>query len=1445
MSQQVVSRIVCIGASAGGLEPIQDFFRNLPATRGAAYVLVQHLSPDFKSMMADLLGRTTDIPVRTIESGMAVEPDCIYLPPRGYNVTVTPRYFELQAQDRKVLNLGIDVFLDSLAKSFGERAVAVILSGSGSDGTRGVRSVREHGGIVLVQEPKTAQFDGMPRSALDAGVADAVLGPADLPLRVAEIVSGKVLSLDTADSKPFVRKVTDLASSGAGLDLSCYRESTLLRRIGRRMAVTGCDTPEAYLDLLRISSDEREAMVAEALISVTRFFRDTDAWDVLRREVLRPLIDSVDGELRAWVSACSSGEEAYTLAMILREEMEDAGREVPVRIFTTDVDPRSLQRASEGCYTESMMAEVSEERRRKFFVQEEKGFRVRRSVRQMLVLARHDLTDDAPLTRMHLVTCRNALIYMNPELQQQVLASLHYSLLPQGHLFLGSSEQLGEIDPNFRTVDRMAKIFQKIRDEPLVTKVSLTPRVMQRLETERRPDEVPPQSFLEAAFEGFLAGEGACCLAVRANGEVQHVVGDARRFLRPPRGKVDSSVEHLVRSELAVPITTAMMSCKRDRKPILYLGIRCAGDDPIVIDLKVVAGGDKREPELYTVLLREAESREALAPDSQLDDEVLRRVQDTEKELKVTRENLQATIEELETINEEQQATNEELLASNEELQSTNEELHSVNEELHTVNAEYQRTLQQQSEAREETENLIRATGLGTFFLEDDGEIRKFTVDVTSLVAASDQDVGRSLFDLSHQFSDKNLLERLVTAPRRQDVVEEEAATDDGRSFRVRRSPFLREGERDGIVLTFHDVTEARRSELQASALNARFEAFLEAAPMSLSIVDDRQRLETVSRATEEILGFGDQEVGKDVADLWNGSLDAERHMREVLETGQPARTQFRSAQGRLVRGLQFRIDRPGQPPEVGAIFEDATNEIEARERADANQRLLEKILEQSPIGLSLVDAQGVIVQSNPEAVRLGLHGGESLAESFEGWSWEDRGGTGRAATRDPLDDVLQHRRPALDATAIKTGKEAGSTQVVSVRLHSLDSASDGWVVALVDETEVAGVRAALDRERARLRAIVETSSSYIVVIGEDGTVLVANRAAVDMSGMAEGSSRESRSFTWLTDDREPILPSQRPFDRVLAGESLENETYLACTASGEELWYLVSARRSSAASDEIVNEAVDITELVQARMRSEESSTQLAAATEKLEQRNHLLEQFTSIVSHDLQEPLRTISNYTRLLERELGQVPGEAQELINILSDAAGRSKIMIRDLLDFLKADASEISGTASPAGAVEFVCGQLRGLIEEKEATLDVGELPEEVALEEQLLRSLFSNLLSNSLKYSEQGPTIEVRGEVRGDLARFTVTDDGIGIPSDQLEMVFEPFHRGYSKAEYEGTGMGLSICRRLLRTAGGSIHFEPVAQGAKAVFEVPLPSAGHLVQPTEPEMGEEEAKRAS
>ncbi|MCC9642883.1 PAS domain-containing protein [Rhodopirellula sp. JC740] len=828
--------VIGIGASAGGLAPIEDFFDHMPADSGMAFVIIQHLSPDFKSLMDELLARHTKMTIRKVTDGMTVEPDTIYLIPPEKNMALSAGKLLLTQQDHaRGLNLPIDIFFRSLAQDAGPRAVAIVLSGTGSDGSRGIKDVRELGGVVMVQTEASAGFDGMPRAAIQSNAVDVVCTPEEMPSRLIEYAKGRdrdvlknqdEISEGTGDSALF--SILRMFRLRHGLDFALYKPATITRRLERRMQMGGFKDANEYAALLENDEEEVEALYRDLLVEVTQFFRDEAAFVRLRNEIIPKIVENaaVGDELRIWVPGCATGEEAYSIAMLFHEAMEKEGRTCDYKVFATDVHRTSLETASTGVYPTSALDTVPTDFQVKYFTQSGGLCHIKRDVRQRVIFAANDLTNDPPFTRLDFISCRNVLIYLEPKIQKRILSLFHFGLRTGGILFLGPSETVGDLAPEFETLDRHWRLYSKRRDVrlPDAARLPMTP-ILSTVIREKQHGfvAVAPQgdrqAWVSTAMEDLLTKHVPPSLMVNEFNEVIHTFGDARKLLVQPEGRPSLDVLKMLCLELRTATSAALHRAKQKGVPAIFDGIRVAGDEstPDRIYKITVEPYKKSSQSLYLICIEEMHdevSDDEEAERFRSDDLSSERISNLELELSYTRETLQATVEELESSNEELQATNQELIASNEELQSTNEELHSVNEELYTVNSEHKQKIEELTQLTSDMDNLLKSTDIGTIFLDNELCIRMFTPAISAAFNVMEQDIGRPINHIAYKLDSPNLLSDAAAVLASAESREIEVQNSDGRVYLQRMQPYrTEEGVVRGIVLTTTDITALKQAE--------------------------------------------------------------------------------------------------------------------------------------------------------------------------------------------------------------------------------------------------------------------------------------------------------------------------------------------------------------------------------------------------------------------------------------------------------------------------------------------------------------------------------------------------------------------------------------------------------------------------------------------------------
>jgi two-component system CheB/CheR fusion protein len=832
--------VVGIGASAGGLEALEVFLRNVPEKSGVAWVVIQHLDPKDRGTMVALLQRASAMPVVQVSDRQRVEPDHVYVIPPNRDMSILHGVLHLLPHAApRGLNLPVDVFFRSLAADRQERALAVVLSGMGSDGTLGVRAIKEKGGAAFVQSLDSAKFDGMPRSAMDTGVVDVVADADELPGRIVAYIRHAIHG-PRAEGAPEERaqsnleKIFILLRTQTGNDFSQYKRSTIQRRIERRMGLHQIDRMANYVRFLRENPKEVELLFKELLIGVTSFFRDPASWDHLEKAVLPELVTARTraGTLRAWVPGCSTGEEAYSLAIVLKEAIaaRKLSSNLTVQIFATDLDGDAIEKARAGFYPANIAADVSPERLRRYFVQDERGYRVSKEIRESVVFAPQNIAMDPPFTKLDLLSCRNLLIYLSADLQKRIVPLFHYSLLPGGVLFLGSAETIGAFTSLFQPLDGKTRLYRRLEGAIAQAAVEF-PAVF----TTPPPHEPhggrvgggeiprPPLANLQALAERVIVQRFApTAIVTTPKGDVLYTSGRTGKYLEPSVGRANLNVFAMAREGLRYELSAAFSSAMKEDRPVTVRGVRVGTnggsqtvdvtvqrmDEPMELrNTVMIVIADVASPPPGTP----APPPRKAAPASARMGELERELQQAREEVQTTREEMQTSQEELKSMNEELQSTNEELQSTNEELTTSKEEMQSMNEELQTVNHELQAKVDELSRSNNDMKNLLNSTDIATLFLDGELHVRRFTTQTSRIIKLIPGDTGRPITDIATDLEYPDLADDAREVLRSLVFKQKQVPARTGRWFTVRILPYRTlENVIDGVVITFTDVTETK-----------------------------------------------------------------------------------------------------------------------------------------------------------------------------------------------------------------------------------------------------------------------------------------------------------------------------------------------------------------------------------------------------------------------------------------------------------------------------------------------------------------------------------------------------------------------------------------------------------------------------------------------------------
>lgn len=830
------TRVVGLGASAGGLEPLEQFLAGVPAASGLAYVVVQHMDPTHKTLLGELLQRATAMPVHEVANAQRIEPDAVYVIPPNAELTVFGGTFHLATPSQpRGRRLPVDVLFSSLARELGDRAIGVVLSGMGTDGTLGLQAIKSQGGLTLVQQPASAQFDAMPKSAIAAGCVDIVAMPAEMPARILAVTGAQPAGaagapVSTALATAALGTILDLLHEHTRHDLAAYKSNTLVRRIGRRMAVHGIDTMAGYARFLQGNTQELDLLFKEMLIGVTSFFRDAPVWQELQDAVLPALLarHAKDGApLRAWVAGCSTGEEAYSLAIAFAEVVErlPGPMACELQIFATDLNPDAIASARSGHFGAWIARDLTPARLKRYFTEKSDGYQIDRRIRDRVLFAQHDLTLDPPFTRLDIVSCRNLMIYFSAALQKRLVPLFHYSLRPGGTLVLGQSETTGRAHALFTPLAPKSRIYRRgdnaCADGAVVFPTLRRPALRPLSQETALPHLNPSPANLQSQADQLLLQTFAPpAVLVNEGGDIVYISGRTGRYLEPAAGKANWNIHVMARPSIRAQLAVALRTAVQGKTAVELHGLRLDDEAGAAVDITVHAVQQpSRLHGLVMIVFRDRPpvrkrsgrgAKSAGAGDAFATEELAgarAEIQALRQEMRASQEELQAAIEEL-------QSTNEELQSANEELTTAKEETQSMNEELQTINGELQSKLDDLALAQSDMQNLLNSTDIATLFLDHELNVRRFTEQITRVIHLREGDIGRPLSELASSLIYPDLQSDVKQTLRTLAFSEKQIATTDGHWYTVRIMPYRTLANViQGVVVTFVDITVAKQLE--------------------------------------------------------------------------------------------------------------------------------------------------------------------------------------------------------------------------------------------------------------------------------------------------------------------------------------------------------------------------------------------------------------------------------------------------------------------------------------------------------------------------------------------------------------------------------------------------------------------------------------------------------
>lgn len=1484
--------IVAIGASAGGLEAIHEFFDNMPESSNISFVIIQHLSPDYKSLLVELVSRHTHMKVVEAAHNVPIRKNCVYVIPNNKFIAVKEdRLILTDKINLKVPNNAIDVFMHSLAIEKKSQAIAVILSGTGTDGTKGVGSVKEQGGLVIVQEPASSKFDGMPRSVITSGYADFVVPAKEIPQHIINYVNEAEWNEDSIDDET-LKRIYEEIHRQSGFDFHYYKTPTIIRRVFHRMHKANFNNILDYYNFLKSNADEARLLGKEFLINVTRFFRDKESFDVLKTQILPDIIQQKEhgDQIKMWVCACSTGEEAYSLAIVLDEALREYNKgNLSVKIFATDIEKSNIEIAAKGYYPASIEADVDAQRLSRYFTKQDSGYVILPRIRKQIVFTTHNVIKDPPFIKNDLVTCRNMLIYMNAALQKRVYSLLLFATHKNGYIFLGTTESASSIKQYIEEVSNRWKIYRKIADAKLTpylpdasergkrTNGQVLSATQEKIDKRQHNllDEFKDTLFTEFNFAAFY---------IDRNFEIKEAIGNFSQLLSLPKKILKLNLLRM----LPVPVSSALISeiknawKTNEKKMVRNLCFR-QGEKDIALQVVIKPESVSTNKQFTLLAFHYMVFEEASMPDPvrhvPIDVGHSDYVLSLEEELNETKNRLQYAIEDLETANEELQSSNEELLSANEELQSSNEELQSLNEELHTLNTEHQMKIKELIELNDDLNNYFRSSTIGQVFLDKDMVIRKFNPWAVRIINLIETDIGRPISHISTNLRYNGLINDINAVLKNRETIEREVQMQTGMNILLRITPYITQDQKtSGVIISFIDISTVTNLN---NIIRGVFNSSLSSIFALESVRDNRRQIvdfaiTTANQAatnwlkkdTDNIKGVL---VRNDLRALLFENLFAQ--FCTVVEKDTQLHTDIYDEEAKI----WLEVTAVKMMDGIVATFSDVTQKKHAEDRLKKNY-------------VELVATKDNLKKLNSELESKVAERTQLLSVSEERFRLVAR------ATNDALWDwdLVNNKIWFSDAFYLKFSYEESQKfnhqmwlskihpderkEVEKSIHHIFNTGQKQWnreyrferadgtyanildrayviqdeygtpyrmLGSMLDLTELKRAEQEIENNIAQRRFLAESMPLIVWTSDAEGKVNFVNSQFETYTGISQANALQDG---W----KKALHPDDLHRIEIIWGESIVHKSDFQTElrlrlANGTYRWNILRAKVRKDDDGNVINwvtTTIDIHEQKQLHEvlehKVKERTQELLKINNALEVSNHDLQQFASVASHDLQEPLRKIHLYTNLVKDRYAPELGNGVNYLTKILQSSVRMKSIINNILNYSKLSAENVAFEPTDINVViSEIIDDLEIAIQEKNAVVEVDPFPVMETIPGQI-RQVFQNMIGNALKFSKpdvspvvkiktvriSAKSFEAKETSDGAYCRIIITDNGIGFNRKFAENIFVLFHRLHSKDAYEGTGIGLAIAKKIIEKHNGLIKASG-EEGQGASFTIVLPIQQH------------------